>query len=276
MFKRPVYIAIIGALLLVLVAMNLPPRAALRLKVALAGLFLPLFGLGSSSQNLAAKARQAVVPRQTLVAQNEQLQQENQVLRLQAQQNAELLKENTRLSELLAYTKQHPRQYKLARVIGRDPANWWRSIHIDRGSRDGMKINLTVLTLEGLAGRIAEVGLNRSLVLLVGDPNCRVAALVQQKSETGTQTVDTTGVIVPNSGDIIDNAVVDLTFLSRHSNVVPGQTVYTSGQGGIFPKGIRIGQIMDCREMEYGLYLEARVKLAVDFVRLEEVFVILP
>ena len=69
--------------------------------------------------------------------------------------------------------------YTAAQVIARDPANWWCTLQIDRGSRDGLTINLAVLSAEGhLVGRLSEVNATRSQVLLLGDPKCRVGAIV--------------------------------------------------------------------------------------------------
>ena len=58
----------------------------------------------------------------------------------------------------------------------RDPANWWRTVQIDLGSRDGIQTNQPVLTAEGLVGRVSSVSYVSSQVVLIGDPNCRVSA----------------------------------------------------------------------------------------------------
>ena len=70
--------------------------------------------------------------------------------------------------------------------------------------------------------------------------------------------------------------MVDLSYLSRGSQLKPGAKVVTSGLGGIFPAGIHIGQIVDSRSVDYGLFTEARVKLAVDMNNLGEVWIVLP
>ena len=178
-----------------------------------------------------------------------------------------MLRENERLRALYGWTKVSPWKVKLARVIARDPANWWRNIHIDLGQRDGLRTDLPVLTADGLVGRVAEVGEARSRVVLVGDPNCRVAALALE----GRVAVDN-GVISGGSS-VVDPSLVELSYLSRNSGLKPGQMIVTSGLGGVFPKGIPIGHLVDFRSIEYGLYTEARVKLAVNLNQLEEVWV---
>ena len=84
------------------------------------------------------------------------------------------------------------------------------------------------------------------------------------------------GVIAPASSSALDNILVDLSFLSRNSLVIPGQRVITSDYGGIFPKGILVGKIADSRSVGFGLYMEARVAVAAKLNALEEVFVKLP
>jgi rod shape-determining protein MreC len=69
---------------------------------------------------------------------------------------------------------------------------------------------------------------------------------------------------------------VELTYLASSANLKPGQSVITSGLGGVFPKGIPIGKIVDARSVEYGLYTEARVKLNANLGALEQVWVLFP
>lgn len=269
MFKRPPYIALALMVLLTGVLLNLSERTASRVKVALGSFFLPLFGVAGSAHQLSERALNNIAPRSTLIHQLEQLRLTNEVLLARAVQAEEILRENHQLRDLVGWQRQSPWRMKLARVIGRDPANWWRSLHIDLGQRDGMTTNLMVRTAEGLVGRVNEVGYNRSHVVLVGDPHCRVAVMIKETGET-------TGIIVPSESDVLDNQFAYLTYLPRNSNVKPGHKVITSGQGGVFAKGILVGEIVDAEVAESGLYLSARLRLAADFNRLEMVWVIMP
>jgi rod shape-determining protein MreC len=85
-----------------------------------------------------------------------------------------------------------------------------------------------------------------------------------------------TGIITANASAPQAEGMIDLELLSGASSVRPGQRVVTWGVGGVFPKGIMIGKIVDVRTKEYGLTTEARVKLAADLGALEEVWVKLP
>jgi rod shape-determining protein MreC len=142
-------------------------------------------------------------------------------------------------------------------------------MEIDLGSKDSVTKNMPVVTAEGLIGRVDEVGDNYSRVLLLGDPKCRVAALVENGKRD-------TGIIAPGEATVLDESIVQMTYLSRLSQISPGQRVVTSGLGGVFPKGIPIGYVVETTSVGYGLYLEARVKLIADLREMEEVWVIFP
>jgi rod shape-determining protein MreC len=267
MFKKPQYVALGLVLVLVLIVLNLPDQAAVRLKLALGSLFLPLFGLASSSQQLANNAADNVTPRSTLLKENETLRRENDRLRIEAAQARETARENAQLRQLAGWQMKTQWKLKLARVILREPSNWWRMVQIDAGSRDGLRTNLPVLTPDGLVGRVSSVGTDRSQVVLLGDPNCKVAALVENEARDQ-------GVI--GDGGPFDGSLLEMNYLNRNAVLKPGQTVVTSGEGGIFQKGIPIGKIVDSRQVEFGLYTQARVKLAANPGGLEEVWVLLP
>jgi rod shape-determining protein MreC len=267
MLKQKHYLALGAVTLVALLILSLPTGVTARLKLALGGLFLPLFGLVNTAQQLPADLADSALPRRELLKQIDNLRRENQQLRVQELQTAATARENDQLRSLLGWERQTPWKLKLANVITRDPANWWRTIEIDLGSRNGVTSNLPVLTADGLVGRISSVGLTRSQVILLGDPNCRVSALVENPAhDTG---------IISASGPL-DNSLAELTYLSGSANLKSGQSVITSGLGGIFPKGIPIGLVVDARPAEFGLYTEARVKLSANLGALEQVWVVFP
>jgi cell shape-determining protein MreC len=85
------------------------------------------------------------------------------------------------------------------------------------------------------------------------------------------------GIISSGASSILDTSMADLTWVNnRQTAIKPGQRVLTSGYGGVFPKGILIGIVVDANSVGFGLYTEARVKLAANLGSLEEVWVKLP
>lgn len=267
MLKQKHYIALGAVTLATLLLLSLPPRATSRLKLTVGSWFLPLFGLASAAQQLPITAADAVLPRRELLRQLETLRHDNEQLRAQASQAAAMARENDQLRALFGWQRQTPWNLKLANVVMRDPANWWHTVQIDLGSRDGVRENLPVLTAAGLVGRVSSVSYTHAQVVLIGDPNCKVSAIVESPARD-------MGVISP--GGPLDNSFVELSYLSGSANLQAGQNVITSGLGGVFPKGIPIGRIVDARPVEFGLYSEARVKLLVNLGSLERVWVLFP
>src|SRR5207244_8982333 len=132
-------------------------------------------------------------------------------------------------------------------LVARDPANWWRNIRIDLGKRDGVRVDFPVRIADGLIGRVSEVSETSSRVVLLGDANCRVPVEIID-AQTG-RTVDK-GVIT-GGASVLDESMVELSFLSTPGAVRPGQAVRTSGYSAIFPPGIFVGQVVDTRPVEF-------------------------
>ena len=267
MLRKRQYLALGAVTLVTVLVLSLPSHATSRLKIAIGGLFLPLFGTVNAVRQLPASAADAVLPRSELLKEIENLRRENQELEVRKQQADAVARENDQLRALVGWQQQQPWQLKLASVVLRDPANWWRTVEIDLGKRDGLVENLPVLTSDGLVGRVSSVGYTRSQVVLIEDPSCRVSARVLNPAHD-------MGVISP--GGPLENSLVNLTYLLGNANLKPGQQVVTSGEGGIFPAGIPIGQIADSSQAEFGLYTEARVKLAANLGALDQVWVLFP
>ena len=116
--------------------MNLPGRTNARLKLALGSLFLPLFGLASGAQQTTIKLGDAMLTRRALwVKTNRSAGKMSAFAHLM--QITELARGKARLRQLVGWQQQSQWKLKLGNVVLREPANWWRSVQIDLGSRDG-------------------------------------------------------------------------------------------------------------------------------------------
>jgi rod shape-determining protein MreC len=267
MFKRKNYLALGAVVLVAVLVLSLPASATSRLKLVVSSWFLPLFGLANAAQQLPADLADSALPRRELLREINTLRNENQQLKVQQLQAIAAVRENDQLHELIGWEKQAPWKLKLAKVVMRDPANWWHTVQIALGSRDGLRENLPVLTADGLVGRISAVSLTSAQVVLIGDPNCRVSALVEDPAHD---------IGVLNASGPLDPSLVELSYLTSGATLKSGENVVTSGLGGVFPKGIPIGKIVDAQSMEFGLATEARVKLNANPGTLEQVFVLFP
>lgn len=196
-------------------------------------------------------------------AENEHLRRrvdelESDVIRL-----GELEQNNARLLQLLEFRSQLRGDVRGARVVGRDPQHWFRSLIIDLGRGDGMRSGLAVLSPGGVVGRVTEVGRTASRVMLLTDNDSGIAAIVQRSRAAG---------VVQGTRD----GGCRMSYLRRDVDVEVGDRVVTSGLDGIFPKGIRIGEIVDIALEHRDLLLSATIEPSVRLAELEEVLVVEP
>jgi len=227
-------------------------------------LLLPFFGIGRGIASNGEQLQLLLTPRSELIKENIRLRVRVEELELEVQRLQEVERENRRLRSLIGWQQQAPWKLKLARVIGRDPSSWWRVVQIDVGEKDGVEKDAPVLTPAGLVGKVGQVDKYFSWVYLIGDPRCRVSVVVEE-GPMG---------IIQNASSATAG-IVDLNYLPKSAELRPGQRVFTSGVGGIFPKGIPIGVVIDSEDVELGLYKRARVRLSADISRLEEVWVMI-
>ncbi|AEF93593.1 rod shape-determining protein MreC [Desulfotomaculum nigrificans CO-1-SRB] len=200
-----------------------------------------------------------------LADENKALKQQVDQLKGQLYLQEELKQENRRLKELLQYHDQYQRNFqtKVAKVIGRDPGNWFGMITLNLGQKDGIVKNMPVVTPSGLAGRVVAVSDNTSQVMLISDPRSGVGAMVQDTRVPGVL-----------EGTTAASGETRLIDIPKDTNLQRGQVVITSGIGGTFPKGIPLGRIVGVTNEPTGLFKTATVEPFADLNRLEEVLII--
>jgi len=152
-----------------------------------------------------------------------------------------------------------------AQVIRRHPSTWWKTVEIDAGDERGIRTSFSVLSNEGLVGKIHSLGTGRSSVILLTDESSQVSARVDGTPEVG--------ILSGQRGESEDVPFLRLRFLSKEARLSPGQRVFTTGRGGIFQADILLGTI---ESVEKGpLDSEALVRPSVNFADLGTVFVVL-
>lgn len=202
----------------------------------------------------------------TVQEQNKALRAEIEQLRAQNLEASESAAENQRLRALLGY-KESAKQFDLlaARVIGRESATWSSMVVINRGSADGLTDDMAVVTELGLVGHVSEVGLNSSKVQLILDPRSSVGTLVQRPESRVLGIVE---------GDINNPTMPRMVNIPKDADVKVGDVIVTSGFGGVYPKGIVVGQVNDIKNDEGGLLKYGVIDTTVDFQKLEDLAVI--
>jgi rod shape-determining protein MreC len=194
-------------------------------------------------------------------AENQKLKKNLLELEASRFQCRETQAENLRLKTLLQYSLANTYTVVPAQVIGRNQNSGYFSLTLNQGQRAGLRPGLPVATSQGLVGRISEVGFQESKVILLTDRNSAVPIVMERTRSQG---------IARGTGD----GKLEIRYLSRLEDVGVGDLALTSGLEGIYPKGIRVGQIQDVRRKNFGLFQDIWADPSVDFSRLEEVLVI--
>jgi rod shape-determining protein MreC len=166
---------------------------------------------------------------------NSQLKQQVEELQLQVESAKGLTEENRRLKALLDFKDESKLKVLPSRIIGRDPSVWFDSSIINRGSLDGVKLNMPVVANGGLVGRITAVSPLTSQVDLVTRDKSGLGAVI---GEIGTSTA--LGVVTGTS----KRELLEMKYVAGTTDVQVGQPVFTTGQDGIYPPGIKVGEIV--------------------------------
>lgn len=166
---------------------------------------------------------------------NDILKQKVQELEVENKGNEDLTAENARLRALLDLKEKSKYKPLMAQIIGRDPSIWFDSSIVNRGSLDGVKLNMPVVTDGGLVGRVTAVSPLTAQVDLITRDKSGLGAIV---GEIGAS--NALGVVSGTS----KKDLVEMRYVSGSVDVQIGQIVYTSGQDGIYPAGLKVGEIV--------------------------------
>jgi rod shape-determining protein MreC len=193
-------------------------------------------------------------------AENRQLKEQIEQMRLEQVRLSEDAAQAHRLQSLLAFKEQVIAKTVPAQVIGSSGSDLSRSIYIDKGSNDGLAADMAVITAGGIVGKVLRVYPSSSLVLMINDQTSGVGAMLEKSRLQGVLKGTPEGAVV-------------LERVMSDEQVVPGETVLSSGGDQIFPKGLPVGtvsRVSPGKEM----FLKIQVKPAADLSRLEEVLVV--
>lgn len=259
-------VAFLTAFLLVISAARMQTRYPLMASIA-ASIMAPL---DYTFSGIAGLIRQGTVFSRdvtSLYRENQALRAENQELRHVVFQLTEKAAENERLQSMLEFrTKSVAFQMKAAAVIGRDPGTLGHSLLISQGARDGVRVNMPVVTPQGLVGHVMEVFPGTAKVRLLMDPGASAAAIVQRPQSRAVGIVEG----IPSQPSLLR-----MKNVARDADVIKGDKIMTSGLGGLYPKGLLVGEVSDVVDDEGGLLKNAMIRPAADISRTEEVFVIM-
>jgi len=194
-----------------------------------------------------------------IFSENKKLKEEVTTLRTRCSLLEEAAVENERLRSLLGFDKRFTYTLIPARAVVREPSYKYRSIVINVGKRKGVSLFMPVVNKDGVVGKTIQVLHNISLVQLLRDPAERISVRIKKNNEVGIL-------------ETVDSKTFSIEY-RKHAEVSVGDTVVTSGLGGVYPKGIQIGIVNEIRDKNDPLFKEVIIQPSVDFTHIEEVFV---
>jgi rod shape-determining protein MreC len=191
---------------------------------------------------------------------NLRLKAESEQMRLERAREQEDARQARRIQALLGFKEQWIDATVAAQVIGTSGTESSRLLYLDKGTKDGIRVDMPVITPDGVVGKVLTVYGETALVLMISDPTSGVGATLVNSRLQGIVKGTSTG-------------EVQLNYIMGDEAVQPGEALVTSGGDRIFPKGLPLGTVANV-SMGHNLFLDIKLKPAVDLNRLEEVLVI--
>lgn len=201
-------------------------------------------------------------------ATNKDLEKENEKLKDEIAEKSDLEEENERLKDLLEFKDSREEyNYISTNIIG-TKGNIINGLIIDKGEIDGVQKNMIVIASKGLVGKVTSVAKNWAIVETIVNKNISVSVMLEESRENSG--------ILEGYANNNNEKLAKISYLPMSSEVKEGDIVLTSGYGEIYPKEIRIGEVIKVEEDKVKVMKSAIVKPYVDFEKLEELLIVAP
>jgi rod shape-determining protein MreC len=227
----------------------------------------------SPAQNVFAKAggagsslvSQIVNFRQTAL-ENEKLKQQLASTEVALQNARQAAPENERLKGLLSLKEQTGFDQVAARVIARDPSIWFNTVTIDRGSSSGIALNMPVVTSGGIVGRVIALSPWTAQVMMITDEKAAAGAIIGQLGGSGS---------LGSVRGLGESGLIEMRYVSGLQKVDVGDYILTTGQDGIYPPGLSVGEVVQVKHGTATQSHEILIRPGAKLDQLEELAVLL-
>lgn len=201
-----------------------------------------------------------------VVNENAELREKVARLEKEYREYSEISQENERLRALLGLSQRSEYQYETAAVISWSASTWSSSFTIGKGTSSGLKLGDCVVTETGyVVGKITEITAANATVTTILDSSSSVSAAIYKTGATA---------VAQGDFELMRQGLLALRYLSDETDFVRGDTIVTSGKGGVYPRGLVIGYVEDVTYSASGIDLQASVRPAAEMEDLLYVFVI--
>jgi rod shape-determining protein MreC len=267
---------VLTVLLTVIILLNLPAPASMRIKAGTHNSVAPFQNIASLLTNKIGNILSTIRHPGYNASERKKLLTENAEMRLQLNNMQVIKQENTALRKLIHFKNKSTKKLILCEVIARHGANgWWQTITVNRGKEDGITKGAAVITIDGLIGKINAVSKNTSTIQLITDYSCNISCILPRTKAFG---------IVKGSGISLAGKIpleilipanpLGMDYISKEASIKPHDLVITSGLGRIFPADLIVGHIIKAKLDRSGLYQHATITPAADLSKLHYVFII--
>ncbi len=197
---------------------------------------------------------------------NEQLKKDVAILSDAVRKSEAATLENKQLRAALGMKEENTSfVFESAEVVAKNSDNWNRSFTINKGTSSGIALDNCVITVDGMVGYVSEVGPNWATVLAIIDTTMEASAIASRTRDVASAEGDY---------ELMSKGYFKLSYLPRNTQLLKGDIIETSGFGGLFPKGIVLGSVVEVKNENHGISKYAVIKPAVDMEHVNQVLVI--
>jgi rod shape-determining protein MreC len=266
--RAPIWLGIL--LLTNLIIMTLDARDSVSrqrlLRVWIQALASPAQSVTSGASGAGSNLIRQIVNFRSTAQENEVLRQQLATAQLQLRNAEQAAAENARLQALLNLKEQTGYEQVTARVIARDSSTWFNTITINRGSSAGIALNMPVVTGTGIVGRVISLSPWTAQVMMITDEKAAAGAIVGQLGGSGA--------LGPVRG-LGESGLIEMRYVSGLERVEVGDYILTTGQDGIYPPGLTVGEVAQVKSGTATQAHEILIRPGAKLDQLEEVAVLL-
>jgi len=266
--RAPIWLGILLLTNLVIMAVDARDSVTRQrlLRVWVQALASPAQSISSGASGASSNLFSQIVNFRKSAVENERLKQDLSQARLELQNAHHTWEENQRLKGLLNLKEQTGYDQIAARVIARDSSVWFNTITINRGSSSGIALNMPVVTAGGIVGRVIAVSPWTAQVMMITDEKAAAGAIVGQLGASGA---------LGSVRGLGNSDLIEMRYVSNQEKVAVGDYILTTGQDGIYPAGLNVGEVLQMKPGTAAQPHQILIRPGAKLDQLEEVAVLL-
>lgn len=266
--RAPIWLGILLLTNLIIMAVDARDSVTRQrmLRVWVQALVSPVQSVSTGASGASTNFVKQIINFRSTATENEALKQQLAEAQLGLRRAQQATAENERLQGLLNLKQQTGYDLVTARVIARDSSTWFNTITINRGSSSGIALNMPVVTSGGIVGRVIALSPWTAQVMMITDEKAAAGAIVGQLGASGA--------LGPVRG-LGENGLIEMRYVSGLEKVEAGDYVLTTGQDGIYPPGLTVGEVVQVKTGTATQAHQILIRPGAKLDQLEEVAVLL-